>query len=168
MVKISIIAALSENGVIGRDNKIPWHIKEDLVRLKEKTRGHAVILGRKTFESMVGYYDKSGNPLPGKVYIIVTHDTSYKPTRENAIVATSIDEAIRVVKEREGEEVFIIGGQKIFEQTIGIADKLYLTIVEGNIEGDAFFPDYSQFKKVVFEKSHDNGQYKYKSLELER
>ncbi|MBI2049363.1 dihydrofolate reductase [Candidatus Roizmanbacteria bacterium] len=159
---------MSENRVIGRNNKILWHIKGDLQRLKEKTKGHVVVLGRKTFESMVWYYNRSGNLLPGKLYIVVTHDKEYKPARENAVASHSINEAIKVAKEKEKNEVFIIGGQRIFEQTIDMADKLYLTVVEGDFEGDAFFPDYSEFIKKVFEKKGEEGKYKYTFIDLER
>lgn len=167
--KISIIAALSENRVIGRNNKMPWHIKEDLVRLKQKTAGHVVILGRKSFESMVWYYDKSGNPLPGSLYIVITHNKEYKPARENAVVAHTIDEAFWMAKEKEKEEVFIIGGQKIFEQTIDKVDKLYLTIVRGDFQGDAFFPDYSMFIKEIAREDHStDGGLRYSFVDLEK
>ena len=172
-MKVSIIAVMDEKRGIGKNNRIPWHIKEDLVRLKNLTRDHVVILGRKTYDSMVFYYNKSGNPMPGKLYLVVTRDKTYVPARDNAKAVFSIDEAITKAKEalRQAQglqEVFIIGGQQVFEQTIGIADKLYLTIVEGNFGADTFFPDYSEFKKVVFEKESHSEKYKYRFLELER
>lgn len=166
--KVSIIAAMDEKRGIGKDNKIPWHIKEDLVRLKNLTKDHVVILGRKSYESMVGYYNKSGNPMPGKLYIVVTHDKNYRPARENAKTVFSIDEAIAKAKGEKESEVFIIGGQQIFEQTIGLADKLYLTIVDGDFDADTFFPDYQEFKKVVSEEKRESDGYRYRFLELER
>jgi len=167
MMKVSIIAAMDEKRGIGKDNKIPWHIREDLIKLKRLTKDHVVILGRKTYDSMVFYYNRSGKPMPGKLYIVVTHDTGYKPARDNAITVRSVEEGIEKAKQDQNE-IFIIGGQSIFEQTIGIADKLYLTIVEGDYSCDTFFPDYSAFKKVVFEEAKEGEGHKYKFLELER
>ena len=180
-MKVSIIAAMDQKRGIGKDNKIPWRIKEDLVHLKGLTLGKIVILGRKSYDSMVWYYNKTGNPMPGKLYLVVTREKSYVPARDNGKTVSSIEEAISKAKEIGEEEVFIIGGQQIFQQTIGLANKLYLTIVEarldsppesparrGEFDADTFFPDYSSFKKVVFEESHASGGYKYKFLELER
>ncbi len=108
--------------------------------------------------------------MPGELYIIITHDKVYKPARENAMAVHSLEEALSFARGRLAklDEVFVIGGAQIFQQAIFIADKLYLTIVEGEFDADTFFPDYSDFKRVVFEESHDNGEYKYKFLELER
>lgn len=167
-MKISIIVAMDEKKGIGKDNKIPWHIKEDLIHLKNLTRNHVVILGRKTYDSMVSYYNKSGNPMPGKLYLVVTRDKTYVPARDAGIAASSIDEAVTKAKQGEQSEVFVIGGQQIFNQTINIADKLYLTIVEGEFAADTFFPDYSEFKKVIFEKAGESEGYKYKFIELEK
>ena len=168
--KISIIAAMDEKRGIGKDNKIPWHLKDDLIKLKRLTKDHIVILGRKTYDSMVFYYNRSGKQMPGKLYIVVTRDKDYKPSRENAQVANSLDEAVSFAKSdlAKLDEVFVIGGQSIFEQTIGIADKLYLTIVEGDYSCDTFFSDYSVFKKVVSEEAKEGVGYKYKFLELEK
>ncbi len=159
---------MSENRVIGKDNKIPWHIKDDLIHLRNLTKNQIVIVGRKTYDSMVTYYDKSGNPMPGRLYIVVTRDKNYKPTRTNTAISDSIDEAIKLAKGEAEKEVFIIGGQLIFEQTIDKVDKLYITLVEGNFEGDAFFPDYSDFKTLVSEQKGESEGYKYTFLELER
>lgn len=163
---ISIVAAMSENRIIGKDNKIPWHIKEDLVHLKNLIKGHTVILGRKTYESLVWYYDKSGRPMPGKLYIIVTNNTNYQTGRENTLMVHSIDEAL---ERAQGEnEIFVIGGQRVFEQTIDKADKLYLTIVKGDFEGDAFFPDYSEFKTEVARQEGQENGFKYAFVDLVR
>lgn len=174
-MKVSIIVAMDEKRGIGKNNKIPWHIKEDLVHLKSLTFGHVVILGRKSYDSMVGYYNKSGNPMPGKLYIVITRDKNYKPARENARIAHSLEEALSFTRGRLAklrlaklEEVFVIGGAQVFQQAIGIADKLYLTIVEGDYSCDAFFPDYSDFKKVVSEEKGESEGYRYTFLELER
>jgi dihydrofolate reductase len=169
-MKISIVAAMDRKRGIGKNGKIPWHIKDDLVRLKNLTRGNVVILGRKTYDSMVSYYNKSGNPMPGKLYIIVTHDKNYKPARENAITAHSLENALSFARPglAKLEEVFVIGGAQIFQQAIPIADKLYLTIVEGNFDADTFFPDYQEFKKIISEERRESDGYKYRFLELER
>ena len=169
-MKISIIAAMDEKRGIGKDNKIPWHIKEDLVRLKNLTRDHVVVLGRKSYDSMVGYYNKSGNPMPGKLYIVVTREKGYKPARENATIANSLEDAISFARSHLAklDEVFVIGGAQIFQQAIATADKLYLTLVEGEFDADTFFPDYSEFKKIISKEEHDSGEYKYTFLELEK
>jgi len=169
-MKVSIIAAMDQKRGIGKDNRIPWRIKEDFVHLRNLTKDHIVILGRKTYDSMVFYYNKSGNPMPGKLYIVVTRDKSYKPVRENAMIANSLEEALSFARGRLAklEEVFVIGGAQIFEQTIGLADKLYLTIVEGEFDADTFFPDYSDFKKVVSEEKRESGGFKYKFIEIEK
>lgn len=169
-MKISIIAVMDEKRGIGKDNKIPWHIKEDLVRLKNLTKDHVVILGRKSYESMVSYYNKTGRPMPGKLYVIVTHDKNYKPIRENTTIAHSLEEALSFARGRLAklEEVFVIGGAQIFQQAISIADKLYLTIVDGEFDADTFFPDYQEFKKVIAEEKRESDGYRYRFLELER
>lgn len=182
--KLSIIAAMDEKRGIGKDNKIPWHIREDLIKLKTLTKDHVVILGRKTYDSMICYYDKSGKPMPGKLYLVITHDKGYKPARENAIIAGSVEEAVEESSKCDAKykkihdtkymiqnteyEVFIIGGGQIYQQALPFADKLYLTIVEGDYNCDTFFPDYSEFKRVVFEESKESEGYKYKFLELEK
>ena len=159
-MKISLIAALSENRAIGKGNQLIWKIPEDLRRFKEITSGHPVIMGRKTYESI-------GRLLPNRTNIIITRDKEYKV--EGAIVVYSLEEAFRQAQGKQNEgEIFIIGGGQIFEQGIKIADKLYLTVIEGQFEGDTFFPDYSEFKKVIFEQSGKYQELKYKFLELEK
>lgn len=146
---ISIICALTDDRVIGYQNRIPWHIKDDLIRFKQKTTGHTVIMGRTTFESVAEYYKKSGNPVPNRKHIIISRDPSYTVSVKDCSVVSSIDEALEKAKSIEREEIFISGGASIFEQTIGKADRLYLTVVHKQFEGDTYFPDYSQFKKII-------------------
>ena len=158
--KISLIAAIaSGNRALGKDNKLIYHIHEDLQRFKKLTSGHPVIMGRKTFESI-------GNPLPFRTNIVITHDKTY--SMEGIIIVHSLDEALRLVQLKGDNEVFIIGGGQIYQEAVSKADKLYLTIVEGSPEADTFFPDYSDFKKKVFEESHESDGLKYKFLDLER
>ena len=157
--KISIIAAISEGGALGKDNKLLWHIPEDMRRFKSITTSHPVIMGRKTFESM-------GRLLPGRTNIIVTRNPSVNI--EGAIITDSFESAVKKAKEIENDEVFVIGGGQIFKEAMPITDKLYLTIIEGVHEADTFFPKYSDFKKVIFEQKGDSEGYKYKFVELER
>ncbi len=155
--KISLIAALAENRAIGKDNKLLFRIPEDLKRFKKLTSDHPIIMGRKTYESI-------GRPLPNRTNIVVTRNKSYKAA--GCIVVSSIKEALRRV---HGEkEILVIGGGQIYAETIKDADKLYLTIVEGNYDADTFFPEYPDFKKVTFRQSGQSNRLKYKFLDLER
>jgi dihydrofolate reductase len=140
MPKISIISALAENRAIGKDNRLLWHIPEDLKRFQKLTRGHVVIMGRKTFESI-------GRALPKRVNIVISRDLDFKP--ENCLVASSFEDALEKARQMEKDEIFIIGGGQVYNQAIGQADKLYLTIVPGSYEADTFFPDYSVFDKIA-------------------
>lgn len=159
-MRISLIAAIaSQNRALGKDNQLIYKIKEDQEWFKNKTLGHVIIMGRKTFESM-------GRALPNRVNIIVTRDPSF--SADDGIVARSLDEALEVAKEKEKEEVFIIGGGQIYQEAINLADRLYLTVVEGNPKADTFFPDYSQFKKVISEEPKASEGYKYKFFVLEK
>lgn len=167
MLRISIIAALAENRVIGNRGRIPWHIKADLVRFRDKTLGHATIMGRKTFESLLTYYQKSGKSLPKRTHVIVTHDTTYKPPVVGVLVAHSLDAAISEAQKIEKEEVFIAGGAQIYAQAITLADRLYLTIVHQKIEGDAYFPDYSAFSQVLHKEDHEENGIKFTFIDLE-
>lgn len=158
--RISMIAAIGKNHELGKNNKIPWHIPEDSRWFHEKTAGHAVIMGRKTFESI-------GHPLANRINIIVTRDLT-KSGLARLIFSSSLDAAIEKAKKMERDEIFIIGGGQIYEQGIKFADRLYLTIIEGEFEADTFFPNYQDFKKVIFEKPGESKGYKYKFLILER
>lgn len=167
-MKISIIAAMDNKRGIGKEHKIPWHIVGDLVHLKALTKDQVVILGRKTYDSMAWYYDKSGRPMPGKLYIIITRDGVYKSTRENAVVVHSLEEALSKIGNEE--EVFITGGGQIFAEVMekNLADKLYLTVVDGDFNCDTFFPDYSMFTKIISEEDREEDNHKYKFLTLEK
>ncbi len=155
---ISIIAAIGSNRELGKNNKLLWNIPEDFKRFKELTINHPVIMGRKTFESI-------GKPLPNRTNIIITHDKNYK--EEGCFVTHSLEEALELAKTKDDNEIFIIGGGQIYEQAIGIADKLYLTSIDGTFDADTYFPDYSRFKKVVSRKISKFNQYKYTFLVLE-
>jgi len=156
---ISIICALSENRAIGKDNKLLWHIPEDLKRFQKITSGHPIIMGRKTFESI-------GNPLPNRTNIIVTRDSLYHAP--DCIICPSLEEALQYARAHEQNEIFIIGGGEIYQQALPSVDKLYLTVIKGNSEVDTFFPDYSEFKKVVKKGAGRYKNHEYTFLELER
>ncbi|MEX2033347.1 MAG: dihydrofolate reductase [Candidatus Colwellbacteria bacterium] len=158
--KISLIAAVAENGVIGKKGAgLLWHIPEDMRHFKEATTGHAVIMGRKTWGTL-------GKPLPNRVNIVITRDSDYKA--EGATVTHSLAEALGVAGKHEKGEVFIMGGGEIYEQAVGLADKLYLTLVHQNFEGDVFFPDYSDFSKEIFREEGESNGLKFTFLELEK
>ena len=162
--RTSIIAALGKGRAIGKDNRLLWHIPEDLKRFKALTLGHPVIMGRKTFDSIVA---QLGKPLPGRTNIIVTRDTAW--AHEGAKVAHTIEEALMKAREIDHEEVFMIGGAQIYAQALPFADWLYLTLVESEAEGDTFFPAYEHmFTKKVFEEEHLDVQPPYRFVMLEK
>jgi dihydrofolate reductase len=127
--RVSLIAAVARNGVIGRDGRMPWHLPEDLKRFKALTMGHAIVMGRKTFDSI-------GRLLPGRRTIIVTRQRNYRV--EGADVVHSIDDAIALA--RGDDEVFVIGGGEIYVQALGRANRLHLTEIDATAEGDVHFP----------------------------
>lgn len=157
--KISIICCIAKNLGIGKDNKLLWNIPEDLKHFKKITEGHVVIMGSKTFDSM-------GKPLPKRTNIVVANDINYKA--DGCLMARSLEEAFEIGKKLEKKEIFIIGGGSIYKQTIGLADKLYLTVVDDSPQADTFFPDYSEFKKVISSEPASNEKYSFTYLELER
>lgn len=161
-MKVSAIAVISKNRALGKDKGLLFHVLGDLPRFKKITSGHPVIMGRKTFESK----EINKKPLPNRLNIVVTRDPSYKA--EGVIVAKSVEEAIEKAKEKETDEIFIIGGGQIYKEALPYVDKLYLTVVDKEAEADTFFPDYSDFKKVVFREEHEEKGMKYTFLELER
>ena len=128
--ELTIIAAASANNVIGLDNKLIWNIPKDLKRFKRLTQGHSVIMGRKTFESLP-------SPLPNRRNIVVTRNKEYSP--EGIEVFSSVEDAIDVCK--DDLQPFIIGGGEIYSQTINLVDKIELTRVYKDYQGDTFFPD---------------------------
>lgn len=141
---ISLIVAASENNAIGKLNAMLWHLPEDLKFFKNTTWGMPVIMGRKTFEAV-------GKPLPGRTNIIVTTNSDWKA--ENTISTLNINDAIKAAAETNAKEIFITGGGEIYKQTLPIADKVYLTRVHTEIDGDAFFPVLDKnVWEIFFEK----------------
>ena len=158
-LKISIIAAIGQNRELGKDNKLLWNIPEDMERFKTITMGHPVVMGRKTYESI-------GHPLAGRINIVLTKDKNFKA--EGVLVAHTFEEAVSIGESRNSNEIFVIGGGKVYHHTIKLADKLYLTVVEGKFDADTFFPNYADFKRVLYKRESSNGQYKYTFLELSK
>lgn len=158
--RVSIISAIaSKDRAIGKNNALLWHIPEDFKHFKDLTSGHAIIMGENTFNSI-------GKALPGRTNIVLSMTPDFAP--EDCLVVRSIDEALSVAKEYESEEIFICGGASIYKQMIPYADRLYLTLVEGEYVADTFFPEYSDFTKVVSEEKIDNGKYIFTFVELEK
>lgn len=156
---ISLIAAIGKNRELGKENSLLWNIPEDMKHFRDTTRGHAVVMGRKTFESI-------GRPLPNRTNIIVSRDKNYK-VPEDCLRAESIEEAIKIASEHESTEVFIIGGAQIYALALPYADKLYLTIVDKEFpDADAFFPDYPEFKKTISKRTSSDENYNYSFIEL--
>ena len=158
--KISIIVALGDKNGIGKSNGLMWRIPSELKHFKEITTGHPIIMGRKTHESI-------GKALPNRKNIVISRDSQYRA--EGCIVVNSLDQAIAEAQKEEANEIFIIGGGQIYEQSLLKADKLYLTHVLGDFQADVFFQDYSDFKKIVYKSEllSDNG-YQFYFEERER
>ena len=151
---ISIIVATDKNNGIGKDNKIPWYIPYDLKNFKKLTTNHCVFMGRKTFESI-------GKILPSRINIILTNNENY--VNENCTIVSSIMDGISYAKNINENELFIIGGETLYNQTINIADKIYLSKIKSNYNCNVFFPkiDYSKWEIVEETKLID---YDYKVL----
>ena len=132
---LSIIVAVDENHGIGLRNQIPWHLPGDLDRFKKLTMGHHLIAGRKTYQSI-------GSALPGRQMIVLTRDSDF--IAEGCLVANSLEEALNLAKDDGEQEAFIIGGAEIYRQALVLADRLYITRVQGAFEADTHFPDFSE------------------------
>ncbi|MBI5388803.1 dihydrofolate reductase [Candidatus Woesearchaeota archaeon] len=142
---ITIIAAMTKDRVIGKNNKLLWHISEDLQNFKEVTTGNTVIMGRKTFDSI-------GKPLPNRHNIVVS---SKMESQEGVEIARDLKEAIHKAEEY-GTEIFIIGGAQVYEQALPLADKMVLSYVKGSYDGDAFFPAFDESEWIVEEEKKFN------------
>ena len=158
---LSIIVAVSENNVVGKENKLPWKLSADLKRLKSLTMGHHIIMGRKTWESL-------GKALPGRTNVIITTDKNFKA--EGGVVVHSLKEALSISS--IDNEIFIFGGGKIFKEAMPLVKKIYITRVHSIIDGDTFFPvlDMNDWKETSREdfKADEKNQYDYSFVTLER
>lgn len=149
MSDLSLIVAIAKNSVIGVNNTLPWHLPEDLKRFRALTTGHHIIMGRKTFDSL-------GRLLPGRTTVIVTRNPDYKMA--GAIVVHSLEAAITACG--DDNEAFLIGGAELYKDGLKLANKLYITEIDAEYEGDAFFPEFDVAEwQVVERESHqaENG-----------
>ncbi|MDB5188172.1 MAG: dihydrofolate reductase [Candidatus Kaiserbacteria bacterium] len=166
--KISIVVAVGNgrvhNHVLGKDNQLLWHIPDDLKRFKQLTKGHPVIMGRKTFDSIVSYLHKA---LPDRPNIVITRDSAW--SYPDVHVVHSVKEGIELAKTMENSEIFVIGGGQVYAQALPLVDKLYLTLIDDDKEGDSFFPRYEeQFTHVVNKEDREWNGLKYHWIDLER
>jgi dihydrofolate reductase len=160
-MKISLVVAMASNGVIGRDNQLPWHLPADLKHFKQTTMGKPMLMGRKTWESI-------GRPLPGRTSIVITSDRSYAAA--GCIVVHSIDAAMAAATGQD--EVMVIGGADLYRQLLPRADSIYLTRVHEAFDGDTFFPKISNSEWHEVARSDyeadENNPHDYSFIQLER
>ncbi|MBI2537015.1 MAG: dihydrofolate reductase [Gemmatimonadetes bacterium] len=149
---LSLIAAMAQNRVIGRNHALPWHLPADLQRFKSLTMGHTVLLGRKTFDTI-------GKPLPGRRWIVLTRDRGWR--HAGVDVAHDLDEALPSVA--RDVEVFVAGGAEVYAQALPRADRIYLTVIHAEIEGDARFPalDLSEWRLVDDERHQADARHAF-------
>lgn len=161
MVKISLIVAAATNNVIGRDGRLPWHLAEDLKRFKRLTTGKPIIMGRDTYESI-------GKPLPDRRNIVVSSREDLEI--DGCEVVATPDDALKLTA--GAEEVMVIGGGKIYEQMLPMADRIHLTRVHASVDGDTYIPEISEDEwKVVDEENFpadESGQYGFSFITLDR
>jgi dihydrofolate reductase len=171
-MRISIIVAIDAKNGIGKNNDLLFKIPEDYQRMKKIIFGHPLVMGRKTFESI-------GRVLPENTSIIITKNAGFQfpdfvkteEEKTKCMIVHSLEEGIEKAKTVPGSDnIVIFGGGQIFKEALekNLIDRLYLTIVEGDFGADTLFPDYSEFKKIIFEEDHDSGGYKFKFLDLEK
>jgi dihydrofolate reductase len=160
-MKISIVVAMDTNGVIGRDNGLPWHLPADLQHFKQTTMGKPILMGRKTYESI-------GRPLPGRTNIVITRDTGYRA--EGCVVVNSIDAALDVAGEQD--ELMVIGGADFYRQVMPLTDTVYLTRIHETFSGDTCFPELNAADWQEVERSDhvadDRNPHDYSFIRLDR
>ena len=158
---LSIIVAVGEGNVIGKENRLIWHLPRDMRHFKETTTGHYIIMGRKTFES-------NGRPLPNRTNVIITRDKNYKA--EGCVVVHTLEDAIKLAK--DDPEAFIIGGGVIYELAMPLIDRIYLTQIHHKFEGDTYFPEINMDEWVEIEKREfepdEKNKYPFTILTLDR
>lgn len=160
---LSAIVAMAENRVIGKNNQLPWHLPADLKHFKAITTGNPILMGRKTYESI-------GKPLPNRTNIIITRDTNF--TAPGCFVVNSIEKAITLASEQGSKEIFIIGGAEVYRQLLPHIERIYLTLVHSNIDGDTYFPEldpnvWHELNRETHAADEANG-YAYSFIELGR
>lgn len=157
---ISAIAVIGKNRELGNEQSLIWKVPGDLPRFKNITMGHPIIMGRKTYESI-------GRVLPGRANIIISRQKDLRIS--GGIVTESIEAAITAAIEQDGaKEIFVIGGGEIYRQALPLIKRLYLTIVDESEEADTYFPDYSEFVKIVSDEYKEVEGMKFRYLTLER
>ncbi|MBI3615427.1 MAG: dihydrofolate reductase [Candidatus Omnitrophica bacterium] len=158
---ISLVVAVSQNGVIGKNNRLPWKLPADLKRFKQLTMNHPILMGRKTFESI-------GKPLPGRTNIVITHQKDFACC--GCLTASSIEKGLQLCE--NADEVFVIGGASIYEQSLPLADRIYLTRIHQDFEGDTrlFNLDKSAWQEIFREdfKSDTGNKYPYSFVTLKK
>ncbi|AKO91717.1 type 3 dihydrofolate reductase [Priestia filamentosa] len=159
---ISFIVAMDDNNLIGKDNALPWHLPADLAYFKKVTTNHTIVMGRKTYESI-------GRPLPKRKNVVLTHSTSFQ--EEGVTVIHSLDE-LKEMANHSNEELFIIGGARLYEQLLPVADRLYVTHIRATFDGDTHFPVFSKEEwKIIDSKEHkkdEKNAYDYEFVVYER
>jgi len=159
-MKISMIAAMSENRIIGKNNDLPWHLPDDFQFFKDATNGHHVIMGRKNFESLPHKF----KPLPNRTNIVITRNESYGQG-EDIHVVNNLKDALAIAQKNDETEAFIIGGGQIYKMGLEVASCIYLTEIHAQVEGDVYFPEFnrSEWKEVnrVFHPLNDKHQYSF-------
>jgi dihydrofolate reductase len=166
-MKVSLIVAVAENGVIGKDNDLIWHLPKDMQFFKETTTGHHVIMGRKNFESIPHKY----RPLPNRTNIVITRQSDY--TAEGCVVVNSVEEALKVAKSNGENEAFIIGGGQIYRIALekDLVDKIYITKVHHSFDGDTFLPELSnkwREESKIINKADEKHAYDFDFITLEK
>jgi len=162
--RVSIVVAIGKNREIGNAGGLLWDIPEDLKRFKALTLGHPVIMGRKTFESIVALL---GKPLPGRTNLVITRDPSWH--HKGAVVAQSLEDALEKARALDGVEIHIGGGAQLYEQALPFVDRLYLTLVDDEKPADTYFPPYEHlFTRKLSDELHTHGDLSYRWTTLER
>jgi len=163
MAKVCITVAVSAtNRAIGKEGKLLWHIPDDMKRFKQLTMGHPVIMGRKTFDSIVSYI---GGPLPGRTNMVVTRSNL---CIDGALVYHSLEDALTAARAIDDTEIHIGGGSEIYSQALPHTDRLYLTLVHDTKDADTYFPDFSTFTKEIEREEREHNGLRYTWLTLER
>jgi dihydrofolate reductase len=175
---ISIVVAMDSNRLIGANNMIPWRLRSDLQRLRDLTKDRIVIVGRMTYESMLGYYERSGKRMPGAVYIVIVSESHYKPKVMGDIAVNSIEAALKAASDYNAlhpvlsEEYMVIGGSSIYEAMLPYAERIYLTQVHCALVGDRYFPVIAsdEWRRVSIDhhKKDSVNEYDYDFVLLER
>ncbi|BDD03692.1 dihydrofolate reductase [Aureibacter tunicatorum] len=162
-VDLKIVVAKASNNVIGKDNELIWHLPADLKHFKKVTMGGAMLMGRKTFESI-------GRPLPGRLNVVITRNEGFEA--EGCIVVKSIDEGVKASQQQGYDDIYVIGGGNIYAQTLSKVNTIYLTEIDGNFEGDVYFPELELSEWNIEEREDfqpdDKNKHAYSFLKLVR